>query len=70
LVEKFIFIFIGENIMKLSAPKSTTFIIALVLVLVGVLGKLNIIGAVAQYDFWLVLAGFVLLALANLLKDL
>ncbi|MFZ3151127.1 MAG: hypothetical protein WA116_05505 [Anaerolineaceae bacterium] len=56
--------------MKLSAPKSTTFIIALVLVLVGVLGKLDIIGAVAQYDFWLVLAGFVLLALANLLNDL
>ena len=56
--------------MKLSAPKFVTFVIALVLALAGVLGQLGIIAVLAQYAFWLVLAGFVLLALAVLLNDL
>ena len=56
--------------MKLTAPKNITFGIAIVLALLGLLGHLGIVDALAQYDFWLVMAGFILLALANLLRDL
>ncbi|MFZ3070615.1 MAG: hypothetical protein WA110_05795 [Anaerolineaceae bacterium] len=56
--------------MRLSAPKSVTFIVALVLALLGLLGKLSVIAALGNYAFWLVLAAFVVLALATLLNDL
>ncbi|MEL7644696.1 MAG: hypothetical protein AAGU04_00310 [Anaerolineaceae bacterium] len=56
--------------MKLSAPKFVTFIVALVIVLVGLLAKLGVLAVLAEFAFWLVLVGFVLLALAVLLKNL
>jgi hypothetical protein len=56
--------------MKLSAPKVITFWIAVALAALGVLGSQGIISGLARYDFWLVVAGFGLLALGNLLKDL
>lgn len=59
-----------ELIVKLSAPKFVTFIVALVLALAGLLAQLGVIAVLAQYAFWLVLAGFVVLALAVLLNDL
>ena len=56
--------------MKLSAPKIITFWVAVVLALLGFLGVVFKIEALTDWNFWLVLAGFVLLALANLIKGL
>lgn len=56
--------------LKLSEPKVVTFWIAVVLVVLGILASQGIISGLATYAFWLVVAGFVLLALGNLIKDL
>lgn len=56
--------------MTLSAPKVITFWIAMILVLVGVLASQGFIAELAINSFWLVVAGFVLLALANLVRGL
>jgi len=56
--------------LKLSEPKVVTFWIAVILAVLGVLAFLGTIPGLSSYAFWLVVAGFVLLALANLLKDL
>lgn len=54
--------------MKLNEPKVITFLIAVVLAVVGLI--FFFVPAVAAYAFWLVLVAFVLLALGNLLKGL
>lgn len=56
--------------LKLSEPKVVTFWIAVALALLGVLASQGNNSGLANYAFWLVVAGFVLLALANLLRDL
>jgi hypothetical protein len=56
--------------MKLSAPKNVTWWIAVVLGVLGILGNFVSIPFVSDYSFWLVVVGFVLLALATYLKDL
>jgi len=56
--------------MKLSAPKVITFWIAVALAALGVLASQGFISGLSSYDFWLVVAGFVLLALGNLMKNL
>jgi len=56
--------------LKLTEPKVVTFWIAVVLVLLGVLASQGIISGLASYAFWLVVTGFILLALGNLVKDL
>jgi hypothetical protein len=55
---------------NLSAPKVITYWIAVILALLGVLAAQGIIAGLAGYAFWLVVAGFILLALANLFKEL
>ena len=56
--------------MKLSAPQKTTWLIALVVGVLGILGKLVTIPVVSGIAFWLVAAAFVLLVLATYLKGL
>ena len=56
--------------LKLSAPKVVTFWIAVILAILGLLAFLGTISALSAYAFWLVAAGFVLLALGNLMKNL
>lgn len=58
--------------LKLSAPKNITWIIAVILGVLGILATLGIlnIAPLVGYSFWLVAAGFVILALATALKDL
>jgi hypothetical protein len=56
--------------LKLSEPKVVTFWIAVILAVLGLLSFLGSIPGLSSYAFWLVAAGFVLLVLANLLKDL
>jgi hypothetical protein len=62
----------GDDAMKLTEPKVLTFGIAVLLGLLGILGFLvptiPAIGGV--FSVWLIIIGFVLLALANLLKGL
>lgn len=54
--------------MKLSEPKVITFLIAIVIAVVALIAKGGIF--LGGYEFWILLVGFVLLALANLLKGL
>ena len=54
--------------LKLSAPKEVTFWIAVILAVLGVLANQGIIGTLAGNAFLLVVGGFILLALGNLLK--
>ncbi len=58
--------------MRYSPPKTITWWIALVCLLIGVLGTLKIImvPALAPFLFWVVAAGLVLLLLAAILPGL
>ena len=52
--------------MKLSAPKQGTFIVAVVLAVVGLLAVLVQIPVLTGLSFWLVILGFIVLALSVL----
>lgn len=56
--------------MKLNAPKQIVWIIAVIVGVLGILGHFVVIPFVSAYAFWFVVVGFVLLALATLLKGL
>lgn len=56
--------------MKLNAPKQITFWIAVVIAVVGVVASLVDIPFLSDYAIWVVVIGFVLLALGNLLEGL
>ena len=58
--------------MKTQAPKSITWIISVILAVLGILLYLRIITipVLAPYDFWLVAVAFILLALGNIVKGL
>jgi heme/copper-type cytochrome/quinol oxidase subunit 1 len=48
--------------MNLSAPKQMTFIVAVVLAVIGLLAAIIPLGFLSGLSFWLVLVGFILLA--------
>jgi hypothetical protein len=54
--------------MKLSAPKNTTFWIATVLAVLGILGNFASIPLVSDNAFWFVVVGFVVLWCGNYFK--
>lgn len=55
--------------MKLSAPKKITFLIAMIVAIVGILfAYLPALAGLATYAVPVLLLGFVLLALGNILK--
>lgn len=56
--------------MKLSPPKNITFLVAVVLFFLGLLGTFGSIAALASFQPWLFVAAFVVLALSVMLKDL
>ncbi len=56
--------------MQLSAPKIGTWIIALILGIVGIVGTLVAIPAISGFAFWLLVIGWVLLLLATLVSGL
>jgi hypothetical protein len=60
----------GDTKMKLTPPKVITWWVAVILGVLGLLGHLGNVAALAPYDFWLVMAGLVLLVVATLVKDL
>jgi hypothetical protein len=58
-------------IMKLQAPKMITFWIAVILAILGFLGKLApTLPLIGPFAFWFVLVGFVLLVLGLLVSGL
>lgn len=56
--------------MKLNAPTTVVWWIAVVLGVLGFIGTLVAIPFVSAYAFWLVLVGWLLLVLATVLKGL
>jgi len=54
--------------MKLNTPKMITFWVALILGVLGLLGK--VIPFLSPYGFWLLAVGFILLVLGLLVKGL
>lgn len=56
--------------MNLSPPKKITWWIAVFVGLIGILASLITIPFLSANAFWFVTLGFILLALANLLKGL
>ena len=56
--------------MSLSAPKQVTFIVAVVLAVLGLLGMIVQLGFVTSMAAWLILLGFVVLALGCMLPNL
>lgn len=53
--------------MRLSAPKQVTFWIAVILAVLGILASLVVIPVLSGMAFWLVVIGFVILAVGNLI---
>ena len=56
--------------MNLSAPKQVTFIVAVVIALLGLVGSFVALPVLSAYSFWLVVLGFVVLAAANMMEGL
>lgn len=56
--------------MKLNAPKKVTWMVAVVIGVVGVLARVLPIVPLAGYSFWLVTLAFGLLALASAAEGL
>jgi predicted membrane channel-forming protein YqfA (hemolysin III family) len=56
--------------MKLSEPKIVTFWISVGLAALGLLASQGLLAGLSAYAFWLVVAGFILLVLGNVLKGL
>lgn len=56
--------------MKLNAPKQVTWIIAVIVGVLGIIGHETSLGFATVYSHWLLVVGFVLLALATMVKDL
>jgi Co/Zn/Cd efflux system component len=54
--------------MKLSAPKQITFWVAVVVAVIGLIASFVAIPVLSGYAFWIVVLGFVILALGNLLE--
>jgi hypothetical protein len=59
-----------RNAMQLSSPKQITWIVALVLAVLGLLGALFTINILSDYAFWLAFISALLLLLATYLKGL
>lgn len=56
--------------MKLEKPKVITFWIAVILAGLGIIANFVTIPVLSGMTFWLVVAGFVVLVLGNLIKGL
>ncbi len=56
--------------MRLSAPKKFTWSLAVIIGILGILGKFIAIPYLSVYACWLLLIAFVILALASYVKGL
>ncbi len=53
-----------------TAPKQITWIIALIFGIAGILGTLTVIPVISGIAFWLVVAGWALLLIATITREL
>ncbi len=56
--------------MNLSAPKQLTFWIAVVVALIGNVVSFLSLGVLSTYALWIVVLGFIILAVGNLVEGL
>ena len=56
--------------MKLTRPSKNAFWISLILAALGLVGRLESLPLISTYSWWLILVGYVLLAVACLVKGL
>ncbi len=56
------------NSINLSAPTTVFFLLSLVVAILGLIAGLGVLPALATYAFWLVVAGYVILAIGCLIK--
>jgi hypothetical protein len=54
--------------MKLSAPKMTTFAVAVIVAVIGLLGAVLKVSVLETWGIWVLAVGFVILALGNMLE--
>jgi hypothetical protein len=59
-----------EEQMKLTPPKQVTFVIAVLIALLGIVAALIKIPAISSINIWIVAIAFLLLAMANVTKGL
>lgn len=62
--------FFKENVMNLSAPKQVTWIVAVVLGVLGLLGNFVTLPIIGGFAFWLLFLGFAILAVATIMEGL
>lgn len=60
----------GERAMKLSPPKMSTFVVALIVALVAIIAQFTSIPFVTDNGFWVMTIAFVIVSLGALLKGL
>lgn len=56
--------------MKTNAPKQITWLISVIVGVLGLLANFGVIPQLAPFSFWMVTFGFVVLALATILEGL
>lgn len=56
--------------MKLSAPTKFIWLLALIVGIVGIIGHFVSLGVITEYNYWLLLAGYVLFVLGTTFKGL
>ena len=56
--------------MNTNAPRSITWIVAVAIGAIGILGYFISIPVISAYAFWLVVVGLVILAVATVIKGL
>ncbi len=56
--------------MTLSAPKQATFIVSVVLAVLGLLGLIVQLGFITSMATWLILIGFIILAVSCMVPNL
>lgn len=56
--------------MNLSAPKQVTFIVAVVLAVLGLLGMIVSLGFITDMAPWIIMLGFVVLAISCMVPNL
>jgi hypothetical protein len=56
--------------MKLSAPKTVVWVVAVIVGVLGILGNFTAIAFVSANAFWMVTIGFALLALGTAVKGM
>ena len=56
--------------MRLSVVRPYTWVLGLVLLVLGLLGRFDVLGALDRASFWLVVGGLALMLVAPLVKKL